>query len=133
ILRKMAEKWIPRQIAHRRKKMFRAPLDSFHLTGPNTPKWIDQVLSPGSLRKTGYFDPVAVKRYRKAVPRMRRTLGKAAIEWGLAAGTATQLWHHLFMSGDFAELPTGLSTGNFRPIARRSDVIGQNVSVATVS
>jgi asparagine synthase (glutamine-hydrolysing) len=25
---------------------------------------------------------------------------------GLVAVTATQLWHHLFISGDLAELPT---------------------------
>ena len=56
ILRKMAEKWVPREIARRPKKMFRAPLDSFHLIGPDRPQWIDQVLSPESLKKTGYFD-----------------------------------------------------------------------------
>ena len=37
ILRKMAEKWVPRSIARRRKKMFRAPIDSFHLTGDGRP------------------------------------------------------------------------------------------------
>jgi asparagine synthase (glutamine-hydrolysing) len=114
ILRKMAEKWVPRRIAHRRKKMFRAPLDSFHLIGPNTPKWIDQVLSPESLRKTGYFDAEAVERYRKAVPRMRRTLAKTTIEMGLAAVTATQLWHHLFISGDLADLPARVSSCRFQ-------------------
>jgi asparagine synthase (glutamine-hydrolysing) len=113
ILRKMAEKWVPRRIAHRRKKMFRAPLDSFHLSGPNTPKWIDQVLSPESLRKTGYFDAQAVERYRKAVPRMRRTLAKTTIEMGLAAVTATQLWHHLFIAGDLADLPVRASSCKF--------------------
>jgi asparagine synthase (glutamine-hydrolysing) len=109
ILRKMAEKWVPHGIAHRRKKMFRAPLDSFHLTGPGAPKWIGQVLSPESLRKTGYFDAAAVERYRKGLPRMRRTLAKTTIEMGLAAVTATQLWHHLFISGDLADLPTRIA------------------------
>ncbi|MBO0698439.1 MAG: asparagine synthase (glutamine-hydrolyzing) [Zavarzinella sp.] len=105
ILRKMAEKWVPHAIARRRKKMFRAPLDSFHLDDPDRPPWIDQVLSPESLRKTGYFDVAAVRKYRAAVPRMRRTLRRTGIEMGLAAVTATQLWHHLFISGDLAELP----------------------------
>jgi asparagine synthase (glutamine-hydrolysing) len=104
ILRKMAEKWVPHEIARRPKKMFRAPLDSFHLIGPGTPAWIDQVLSPESLRKTGYFDVEAVRKWRSAIPRMRRTLAKTSIEMGLAAVTATQLWHHLFISGDLAEL-----------------------------
>lgn len=108
LLRKVAERWIPHAIARRRKKMFRAPLDSFHLTGANVPAWIDQVLSPESLRKTGYFDAEAVRKYREAVPRMRRTLAKTGVEMGLAAVTATQLWHHLFVSGDLADLPSRL-------------------------
>ena len=54
--------------------MFRAPLDSFHLSDPDCPAWIDQVLSPESLRKTGYFDAAAVAKWRAAVPRMPRTL-----------------------------------------------------------
>jgi asparagine synthase (glutamine-hydrolysing) len=114
ILRKMAEKWIPREIAWRPKKMFRAPLDSFHLIGPDRPAWIDQVLSPESLRKTGYFDPEAVRKYREAIPTMRRTLAKTSIEMGLAAVTATQLWHHLFISGDLADLQCRVSSSKFQ-------------------
>jgi asparagine synthase (glutamine-hydrolysing) len=94
--------------------MFRAPLDSFHLTGPDRPAWIDQVLSPESLRKTGYFDVEAVQKYRTAVPHMRRTLRRTGIEMGLAAVTATQLWHHLFISGDLAELPRAVSSFRFQ-------------------
>ena len=105
LLRKVAEKYVPREIAWRRKKMFRAPLDSFHLTDPDRPAWIDQVLSPESLRKTGYFDAGAVAKWRAAVPGMRRTLTRTTVEMGLAAVTATQLWHHLFISGDLADLP----------------------------
>jgi asparagine synthase (glutamine-hydrolysing) len=114
ILRRMAEKWVPRSIASRPKKMFRAPMDSFHLTGPDRPTWIDQVLSPESLRKTGYFDIEAVQKHREAIPKMRRTLAKTSIEMGLAAVTATQLWHHLFISGDLADLPNRVSSFEFR-------------------
>jgi asparagine synthase (glutamine-hydrolysing) len=106
LLRRVAERYVPREIAWRRKKMFRAPLDSFHLTDPDCPAWIDQVLSPESLRKTGYFDVGAVAKWRAAVPTMRRTLARTTVEMGLVAVTATQLWHHLFISGDLAELPT---------------------------
>jgi asparagine synthase (glutamine-hydrolysing) len=116
LLRKVAERWVPREIARRRKKMFRAPLDSFHLTGGGSP-WIDQVLSPESLRKTGYFDADAVAKWRAAVPQMRRTLARTTIEMGLAAVTATQLWHHLFISGDLAELPTQVRMREREPLA----------------
>jgi asparagine synthase (glutamine-hydrolysing) len=104
ILRQMAEKWVPHEIARRPKKMFRAPLDSFHLVGPDRPAWIDQVLSPESLKKTGYFDAEAVRKHCDAIPNMRRSLAKTSIEMGLSAVTATQLWHHLFVSGDLADI-----------------------------
>jgi asparagine synthase (glutamine-hydrolysing) len=107
LLRKVAERWVPRAIAWRRKKMFRAPLDSFHLTGA-AGGWTDQVLSAESLRKTGYFDADAVAKWRAVVPHMPRTLKRTTVEMGLAAVTATQLWHHLFISGDLADLPTQL-------------------------
>src|SRR5262249_53522218 len=54
LLRRVAEKWVPNSIAWRRKAMFRAPFDSFHLD--NAPGFVDQLLSTESLAKTGYFD-----------------------------------------------------------------------------
>jgi asparagine synthase (glutamine-hydrolysing) len=102
LLRKVARRYVPKRIAWRPKKMFRAPLDSFHLAGGG---WADQVLSRESLRKTGYFDADEVARWRAAVHRMPRTLKRTTVEMGLAAVTATQLWHHLFISGNLADLP----------------------------
>ena len=63
-------------------------------------------MSPESLRKTGYFDVASVLDARKRLPGMRRTLSKTTMEMGLIAVMATQLWHHLFVSGDLAELPS---------------------------
>src|SRR5262249_37331924 len=105
LLRKVAEKWIPREIAWRPKKMFRAPLDSFHVEGPDRAPWIDQVMSRESLRKTGYFDADAVEHWRAAISNMRRTLARTSIEIGLAAVTPPQLWHPPFFSGDLGDLP----------------------------
>lgn len=98
ILRKMAERWLPRDLARRPKKMFRAPLDSFHVAGQANNSWVDEVLSPESLRQTGYFDPVAVAKHRLAVQTMRPSLARTGIEMGLAAVTATQLWHRQFIA-----------------------------------
>ena len=67
-LRGMTEKWIlrqvaarscPPQIANRPKTMFRAHMSGSFL-GPQRPSWVDQLLSPESLRATGYFNPAAV-------------------------------------------------------------------------
>jgi asparagine synthase (glutamine-hydrolysing) len=106
LLRLVASRWLPQECAWRRKAMFRAPLDSFHLTGGHVPKWIEQVLSRESLKKTGFFDVEAVMHHRERLPKMWHNFKRTSVEMGLVAVTATQLWHHLFISGDLADLPT---------------------------
>ena len=109
--RKVAQRWLPKDVAWRRKKMFRAPMDSWF--GQNQPPmpWIEQILSPESLRKSGYFDVDAVAIARTQLAGMRtRSLGRPALEMGLTAVMATQLWHHLFIKADLCELPSALST-----------------------
>jgi asparagine synthase (glutamine-hydrolysing) len=104
ILRRMASRWLPRAIAWRPKAMFRAPMDSFHLE--DAPAFVDQLLSRDSLNRTGYFDFARVDQARKRVTRLRRwSLGRQALEMGLVAVTATQLWHHLHLGGGLCELP----------------------------
>jgi len=106
LLRLVASRWLPKECAWRRKNMFRAPLDSFHLTGELAPKWIEQVLSRESLQKTGIFDVDAVLQHRHGLAKMWRGLKRTSTEMGLVAVTATQLWHHLFISGNLADLPS---------------------------
>lgn len=106
IERKVAERWLPREVAWRRKKMFRAPMESFHLpTVGVQDSWIEEVLSRESLRKAGYFDYDAVAAARARVGSLRRGLARTGLEMGLSAVTATQLWHHLYISGDLCQLP----------------------------
>jgi asparagine synthase (glutamine-hydrolysing) len=102
IERKVAERWLPRDIAWRKKKMFRAPFDSF--VGGQKESWIDQVLSAESLAKTGYFDATAVARFRSQLPALKG-LARTGVGMGLTAVTATQLWHHLYVSGGLCDLP----------------------------
>src|SRR5262249_17629001 len=63
ILGQVAGRILPERIANRPKTMFRACMSGTFL-GPNRPVWVDQLLSPDSLRATGYFDPDAVIRQR---------------------------------------------------------------------
>lgn len=106
IERKVAERWLPREVAWRRKKMFRAPMESFHLPpGGGQDSWIEEVLSRESMHKAGYFDFDAVAAARARVGGMRRGLARTGLEMGLSAVTATQLWHHLYISGDLCRLP----------------------------
>jgi asparagine synthase (glutamine-hydrolysing) len=84
--------------------MFRAPMDSWARMG--TGSWIDQVLSPESLCRAGYFDPQAVAAAREKLSKPGRGLARTSLEMGLTAVTATQLWHHLYIGGQLAELPS---------------------------
>ena len=103
--RKVAERWLPKDVAWRRKRMFRAPMDSW-AGASGTSTWIDQVLSPESIRKAGYFDSAAVAAARERLAKPGRGLARTSTEMGLTAVTATQLWHHLYIDGQLCELPS---------------------------
>ena len=104
ILRHLAERWVPRSIAWRRKAMFRAPLDGFHTT--TLPTFVDQLLSPESLKNTGYFDVAAIGHWRDAFRTMRAGSNqRTMVEMGLVGVVATQLWHHTYLGGGLADLP----------------------------
>ena len=105
LLRLLAERWLPPSVYQRRKVIFRAPLDSFHMEPE--PPFIGQLLSEESLRRTGYFDVAAVQHWRKAFRGMRPgSMPRLSVEGGLAAVVATQLWHHLFIDSSLADLPS---------------------------
>ena len=105
ILRQVAAKTLPPQIANRPKTMFRASLSDTFL-GAHRPAWVDQLLSPESLAKAGHFDPEAVRRevwWQRTMPRI--TARRAIYDLGLTSVVSTQLWHHLFCGGGLCELP----------------------------
>lgn len=105
LLRLLAERWLPESVYKRGKVIFRAPLDSFHIDPE--PKFVKELLSEDSLRRTGYFDATQVHHWRKAYRQLRPgSLPRLSVEMGLAAVVATQLWHHLYMGGGLADLPT---------------------------
>ena len=96
LLRLLGERYLPREVAWRPKGMFRAPLDSFF--DHKVPAFVDQLLSDESLKKTGYFNIERVRHWRDRVRnRQLRVYQKSAIELGMVAVVATQLWHHLFI------------------------------------
>ncbi len=103
LLRSVAERWLPPSVAGRRKVIFRAPLDSFHMDPE--PPFVGQLLSEESLNRTGYFDTASVRHWRKAF-RETRGVPRLSVEMGLAAVVATQLWHHTFIDGSLCDLPS---------------------------
>jgi asparagine synthase (glutamine-hydrolysing) len=112
ILRLVGERYLPREIAWRRKVMFRAPLDSFFAgDGRALPAFVDQLLSDDALARTGWFRSDRVQFWRRrvrqgpAIGRARRTM----VELGLVGVLTTQLWYHTFIES-LADLPSGWQT-----------------------
>lgn len=105
LLRQVAAKVLPPAIANRPKTMFRAHLSGTFL-GPERPAWVDQLLSPESVRATGYFNPIAVQEARGVQQRKPRiSFQRFVLDMGLIGVIATQLWHHTYCGGGLADLP----------------------------
>jgi asparagine synthase (glutamine-hydrolysing) len=130
LLRRVAARWLPESIAWRRKAMFRAPFDSFHLD--KTPPFVEQLLSEEALRRTGYFDAQAVQHWRQAFKQLRRRSSqRVSVEMGLVGVLATQLWHHTFIDPSLADLPGkewGMGNGQWGLKAARQHVEGNGVA-----
>ena len=106
ILRQVAARILPKKIANRPKTMFRASMAGTFL-GSHRPSWVDQLLSPESLKATGYFDPVMVARQRAWQTRIPQiTPARFVYDVALTCAVSTQLWHHIFCGGGLCELPT---------------------------
>jgi len=105
LLRLLAERWLPQPVAWRKKAMFRAPFDSFH--GAELPAFVGELLCEESLRRTGYFDVEAVRHWRQAFRGLPAGSGyRVTLEMGLSGVVSTQLWHHTFIDGSLADLPS---------------------------
>jgi asparagine synthase (glutamine-hydrolysing) len=106
LLRRVAAKVLPAQIANRRKTMFRAHWSQVFL-GPERPGWVDQLLSPESLKQSGYFDPEAVPSVRARMAELSSlSPRKFVYDAGLTSVISTQLWHHIYCGGRLCDLPS---------------------------
>jgi len=124
ILRQVAARILPQQIASRPKTMFRAHMAGTFL-GRHRPSWVDQLLSPESLRATGYFDPTAVARQRAWQTQLPRiTPARGVFDVALTCVVSTQLWHHIYCGGGLCDLPI------WQPPARRHAVRPVNLTGA---
>jgi asparagine synthase (glutamine-hydrolysing) len=120
ILRQVAARILPKQIANRPKTMFRASMASTFL-GPHRPKWVDQLLSRESLVATGYFDPEVVFRQRAWQTRIPRiTPARSVYDVALTCVVSTQLWHHIFCGGGLCELPASQTPSRRHAMRSRS-------------
>ncbi|MDX2039234.1 MAG: asparagine synthase (glutamine-hydrolyzing) [Isosphaeraceae bacterium] len=105
ILRRVAARTLPKKIANRPKTMFRASR-SHALLGADRPAWVDQLLSPESLAKTGWFDPAVVASERERMSGALLTPRRGAFDVGMTCVVTTQLFHHIYCGGGLCDLPT---------------------------
>jgi asparagine synthase (glutamine-hydrolysing) len=109
IQRYLADRWLPHSVAWRREGMFRAPLDGFHTDAPT---FAEQLLSHGLLRRTGYFDPTGVARWRTAFRSLSASSNqRTMVEMGLVGVVATQLWRHTYIDSSLADLSAWKPSG----------------------
>lgn len=109
LLRAVADKWLPKAMSRRRKAMFLTPWESLCPAGDQggIPTYVEELLSEESLRRSGYFDPRNVTRWRHDVSKLRcGSLLRTSIEMSLVGVVSTQLWHHSFIEGTLASLPS---------------------------
>ncbi len=105
LLREVAAKVLPRQIARRPKTMFRAKLaEAF--CGPSGPEWVAQLLSPESIARTGYFDHEGIEQFKRRLAGHRLSTARPFLDMGLMCTISTQLWHHTYCGGGLCDLPT---------------------------
>ena len=117
ILRVVGERYLPREIAWRRKVMFRAPMNSFFASAA-TSGYVAQLLSEASLRTSGIFKVDRVKDWQARICSGRVSWRqRTMIELGMVGVLSTQLWYHTFIA-PLADLPSA-------PIPPHSDVPGQ--------
>ena len=119
IERKVAERWLPKEIAWRRKH------DVPRADGQLGERRADGAGRAGSTRcsrrsrcaRRATSTPAAVAAAREKLAKPGRGLGRTGLEMGLTAVTATQLWHHLYLGGDLCDLPESKPTSP-RPVPR---------------
>ncbi len=120
LLRQVAARTLPKKIAGRPKTMFRASRFQTFFAA-DRPGWVDQLLSPESLRATGYFDPASIAKARDVPTWMPiLTPKRLGLDLGLTCVISTQLWHHTYCGGGLCDLPAwsppdASSAGGERP------------------
>ena len=106
LLRLFAARLLPKEVAQRPKKMFRAPMWGSFI-GEHAPPFVRQLLSSEALASSGYFDAYSVQRALAEYPRLSRfSPQRLVMEMGLINVIATQIWHHTFLDASLADLPS---------------------------
>ena len=107
LLRRWADGVLPPAVARRPKQPYRAP-DIPPFFGARSPAYVGELLEPGSLARTGIFEPGAVA---GLVRRCRAGLATGVREsQALVAILSTELWHREFLGAPARRETLGTDT-----------------------
>lgn len=94
LLKRAVARYLPAEIIARRKQPYRAPnIPAFF--GGKPPAYVAELLSAGTLRDYGYFDPAKVERLLKKI-QQGRAIGNND-NMALVGVLSTQIWHRHFI------------------------------------
>jgi asparagine synthase (glutamine-hydrolysing) len=96
ILREAAQDLIPRELANRPKQPYRAPISRCFL-GKNSNPYVEDLLSEGSLSRSGYFHPGRVSRLMEKCRRQEGFLLSERENMALVGIISTQLLDDMFV------------------------------------
>jgi asparagine synthase (glutamine-hydrolysing) len=106
ILRRALAADVPASIRERAKQPYRAP-GSECFTAPGSPGYVRELLSQGTLERSGLFDPAAVARLAERLGQRSRAgeLPGTGDDMALLGVLSTQLLHRHFISGSAPRVP----------------------------
>jgi len=96
ILRKVANGLIPPELALRPKQPYRAPISRCFM-GRQAPDYVEELLSPESLKETGYFNSEKVSRLVEKCRKQEGALLSERENMAVIGIISTQLLHHHFV------------------------------------
>jgi asparagine synthase (glutamine-hydrolysing) len=96
LLKEVSREWLPAEITDRPKQPFRAPIQRAFF-GAAAPEYLEELLSPASVAKAGFFNPRAVS---SLVAKLSQGHAHSETDdMALAGIVSTQLMERQFLSG----------------------------------
>lgn len=95
VLKRMMEGKLPKEILHRSKQAYRAPIKSV-LLSDSRPDYLKEATTEGQLKETGLFDPKLVDQLVNNM--LKREVGSEMDNMALTAIVSTQLLNEMFVT-----------------------------------
>lgn len=96
ILKQAARNHVPQELIDRAKQPYRAPISRCFF-GPDAPEYVEEMLSPENLRRSGYFEPAKVGRLLAKCRQNKGELQSERENMAVVGILSVQLLHEIFI------------------------------------